>query len=136
MKTMRAIVALVLLMTVAHSTKAATFVVRNYTNMSVEINIYWRDSLKVEEKIKPWSSSKEYNTIGAPVQVINWWYKGHDKCYGADLRSIKSRLMVNKEFVILENGHYMSTLVNFPYMQTKDRARANWNCLDPSEESD
>jgi len=136
MKMMRAMVALTLSLFVTQSMKALTFFVSNKTNMPVMINVYWRDSLKKQETIQPWGRTKEYNTWGTRVQVINWWYEGDNRCYGADLRLIESGAMVNREFAILDNGHFAHTLTKFPVKQASGQSPRDWDCVNVSEESE
>lgn len=91
---------------------AATFIISNFSGASVSVVPRWdrgkEESIVLEEGKK----SKKYNTNGHNIHSIMWRQNG--KMYTANFDNIKSGLMLDREFAILENGKFQHTFVNFP----------------------
>lgn len=106
-------ITMVCLMIVSTSIKAATFRILNYSGSDIKVRPVWNRSNENWLLLLPGSTTKEYNTGTHALLEINWcvgrqWYK-------VDLRNVDTRLMLKRDFSILDNGYYQHTFVPFYY---------------------
>lgn len=91
---------------------AATFTIFNYSGAPVEVIPRWNKGKEVAVTLENGKKSKKYDTNGHSVHSIMWRQNG--RMYTANLDEIKSGLMLDRGFAILENGNFQHTFVSFP----------------------
>lgn len=98
---------------------AATFVISNFSGDTVTVKPVWYRHQNQEIVLKKGESKKYDSGFNKVLQIV--WINDN-KRYTADLSSVSSQMMLNKQFIILEDGNYTTNIVSFPFKEQTKQA--------------
>ena len=121
---MKRVVCIAIMFCVLQLANATTFVISNFSGESVAVKPVWDKDKNQEITLQKGAKSEKYNSGFNKVHSIVW--KQNGKKYTAPLYDIDLTTMLNREFVIFDDGKYVHSFVRFPYKRSGVETAQVW----------